>query len=338
MHLKKIALAHLAEQIDQKSELIDAYIHQSSVRNPWFSKANYWQSLVSIRTQMLRPKQIDEWLSHYHFPITKMQQKRIGLIFAGNIPLVGFQDFLWVYLSGHQAEIKLSSKDQFVFPALLKIMMEKDPSIAEDYQVVSLLKNYEAIIATGSNNTSRYFEHYFKDYPKILRKNRTSVAVLSGEESEEELRLLGRDVFTYFGLGCRNVTKLYVPTGFNLSRLLELWEEQQAVILNDKYKNNFDYNLSIELLNRSNHVSNRFLIVKQDKSLFSPIGMLHYEEYEDINQLRTHIQSLNEDIQCVVGKEALKLSSLVDFGQTQRPGLFDYPDGVDVGHFLVEIA
>ncbi|WP_236980090.1 acyl-CoA reductase [Membranihabitans maritimus] len=339
MQERLIALQHLAGKIDEKDEWLDAHIHRTYHHNLWFPKENYWDALEAIKQKMLNSDSILEWINHYSFPVADVHKKRVGIVFAGNIPLVGFHDFLAIYLSGHETVIKLSSKDPFVFPAIIKIMGEKDPSIHSRVKIVERLEIFDAVIATGSNNSNRYFEYYFSEVPNILRKNRTSVSILKGDETPEELLSLGKDIFSYYGLGCRNVTKIFVPSGYGLQDLLDQFSAFDWVIQNSKYKNNFDYNLSIELLNRSDHFSNNFLVLKRDNSaLSSPIGMLYFDDYSNIHDVEGFIQNRKDQIQCVVGNHKVEDIPLIPFGKSQEPGLFDYPDGVDVGHFLVNIA
>lgn len=333
------ALAHLRKEIQDRHPLLEANIHRTSFHNPWFDKEKYWQGLDALVQHLLDPLDMEKWCANYQFPISREHQKIIGLIFAGNIPLVGFHDFLTVYLSGHAAEIKLSSKDPYVFPAILDILGEKDSGIKERIRIVEKFEYHEAVIATGSNNTNRYFEKYFENYPSILRKNRTSVAVLDGTESNTDLEGLAHDVFDYFGLGCRNVTKLYVPEDYDFEPLLKAMSAFSSVMNNFKYKNNYDYNLSIELLNRTEIIStDHVLLKKEPRALSSPVGMVFYEEYTDPARLAADLGHLQDRLQTVVGKYRIDGVSQTDFGKTQEPGLFDYPDGEDIGHFLFDLS
>src|SRR5680860_112047 len=269
------ALDRLSCQIRDRHSLLEANIHRTSFHNPWFEKAHYWQSLDTLVEHMLNPADIEKWCSTYQFPVGEEHMKIVGLIFAGNIPLVGFHDFLTVYLSGHAAEIKLSGKDPYVFPAILKLLEETDLEITKCIKVVKKLQNHEAVIATGSNNTNRYFRKYFEDYPSIIRNNRTSVSILDGSESPANLKDLSHDIFDYFGLGCRNVTKLFVPEGYDFEPFLEVMKPFDRYMINTKYRNNYDYNLSIELLNQSNIISTDFVLLKRDhENLTSPVGMI----------------------------------------------------------------
>lgn len=329
------SLMHLRTQIRERHPLLEANIHRSSIHNPWFDKAHYWRGLDAIAEHMLIRDELDRWCETYSLPVSEGLRKTIGLIFAGNIPLVGFHDFLSVYLSGHAAVIKLSSKDPYVFPAILNLMEGIDALIHQDIQVVDTLDGFDAVIATGSNNTNRYFEKYFEGYPSILRKNRTSVAILDGTETNEELSDLAGDLFEFYGLGCRNVTKLYIPSGYDFDRLLVATERYSHYVNNQKYKNNYDYNLSIELINRSSIISTNYVLLKEINHRFSsPVGMIGYEYYTDVNDVISNLLLYRPELQTVVGHIEVPGIPGVDFGNTQNPGVFDYPDGEDIGAFL----
>ncbi len=333
------ALTQLTRQIRDRHPLLEANIHRTSFHNSWFEKDHYWQSLDAVANFMLVPDALNKWCETYQFPLKDEYQKIVGLIFAGNIPLVGFHDFLTVYLSGHGARIKLSSKDPYVFPAILQLLGEIDPEISKRIQIVEKLQNYEAVIATGSNNTNRYFKRYFKEYPSLLRNNRTSVAILDGTESEKDLIALSRDIFDYFGLGCRNITKLFVPVDYDFEPLIEAMRPYDRFMNNTKYKNNYDYYLSIELLNRSDVISTDFVLLKKETvALSSSVGVIYYDNYSDIGELVHNLSLMRDQLQTVVGKYKVEGVSLTDFGETQHPELFDYPDGEDIGHFLFDIS
>lgn len=335
----KKAIKHLVSAIEERHPLLEANIHRTAFHNPWFEKSNYWQSMDALAKNMLVPEALQSWCEKYRFPVNPEFQRTIGLIFAGNIPLVGFHDFVTIYLSGHRAEIKLSGKDPYVFPAVLQIMGEVDPKIEDRFRMVEKLQNFDAVIATGSNNTNRYFRKYFSEFPSILRSNRTSIAVLDGNETPDELRGLGHDIFDYFGLGCRNVTKLFVPEGYDFGSFLDEMSGFSSVMNNIKYKNNYDYNLSIELLNRSDILSTPYVMLKRDReSLFSPVGMVYYDVYSNLDAVLNDLVHRKDEIQTVVGKHPVKGISCTDFGKTQQPGLFDYPDGEDLGHFLFQLT
>jgi len=246
---------------------------------------------------------------------------------AGNIPLVGFHDFLCVFMSGHKSLIKPSSKDQVLIKHLVEIMQEWDSEINNQVQFSEMLKKCDAYIATGSNNSKRYFDFYFSKYPHIIRRNRTSVAILSGNESDTELEKIADDVYQYFGLGCRNVTKIYVPPDYNFIHLLEIFKKYNYLADHHKYKNNYDYNLALHLLSKKYYMTNGSILLIEDSSFFSPISQLNFEYYNDKNELQQLLGNSSE-IQCITGQGNLP------YGVCQNPGIFDYPDGIDTMKFL----
>jgi len=242
---------------------------------------------------------------------------------------VGLHDVLSVILSGHVAFVKLSTDDNLLMPALFKILIRLDESVENQLVFADgLMKDMEAVIATGSNNTSRYFEQYFGHLPHIIRKSRSSVAILNGNETEEELKSLGRDVFAYFGLGCRNVSKVFVPKGYQIDRIFNAFYDYNAIINHHKYANNYDYNKAVWLLNSEQLLDNGFLLLKEDSSLASPTGSLYFEYYEDEFELRKNLEERQAEIQCIVS------NADIPFGGSQRPALWDYADGVDTLAFL----
>jgi len=247
---------------------------------------------------------------------------------AGNIPMVGFHDLFTVLISGNKVNLKLSSKDDILIKKIIDILIMVKPEFKNYIKIEnSHLKNFDGIIATGSNNTSRYFESYFRKYKNIIRKNRISFAILNGMESSEDIQNLGKDIFTYFGLGCRNVSKIFIPRNFNFSFLLENFKNFEFVKDHNKYKNNYDYNKAIFLLNNISHFDNGFVLLKEDKSFFSPISTIFYEFYDNLENLEFNLQFRKEEIQCVVGS-SLKLKN-VNFGETQKPNLWDFADNID---------
>ena len=249
---------------------------------------------------------------------------------AGNLPLVGFHDFLSVFVAGHKALIRFSSKDDKLFSFVLKNLVKISPESKEYFETTERLQGFDAVIATGSSNTGRYFEHYFGKYPNIIRKNRSSVAVLDGNETIEELKSLGEDVFTYFGMGCRNVSKLYVPKDYDFPHLLDNWAHYQPLTNHNKYKNNYDYNRSILLLNRTQHFASDYIMLMENENMTSPVSILYYEFYDNEKDWRNKLKENAEQIQCSVGKA----EGLLPFGTAQNPQLNDYADGIDTMQFL----
>jgi hypothetical protein len=271
---------------------------------------------------------LEKWLSAYPIEMPA-NPKTVGIVMAGNIPMVGFHDLLSVMVSGHNALIKLSSKDHVLLTWLLKKLFGLDEDWKNRITVSDLLRGMDAVIATGSNNSSRYFEYYFAKYPHIVRRNRGSVAVLTGDESEDDLKRLGFDMLSYFGLGCRNVSKLLVPEGYSFDFLFESIMPFRYVIDHNKYKNNYDYNRTLLLMNKEPHLANEFLMLREDDRIVSPVAMVHYETYKTEDELNKILLKDEQNIQCVAG------SDFIPFGKTQSPELWDYADGVDTMKFLL---
>jgi hypothetical protein len=315
---------------DQLSEIINDEKHY----NAWFTPESVLQAVTSIG-KMLNQKSLREWLDKYPIPQNK-PRKRVGLILAGNIPLVGFHDVLCVLVSGNHALIKASAQDTRLIKHVLQMLINIDNSFTGQYSFVERLEKFDAVIATGSNNTSRYFEYYFGKVPHIIRKNRNSLAVLTGNETAEQLFALGHDIFDYYGLGCRNVSKLLVPEGYNFNFFFESIETYQPIINHHKYNNNYDYNKSIYLVNSDKHFDNGFLLLKEDERLASPLAVLYYGYYKDIPSAQQLLETENDKIQCIVSVANLQVKTqVVDFGVSQQPALWDYADGVDTMEFLI---
>ena len=305
-------------------------IELSQSHNGWFTPEQVKFSVQSW-AKALTEDNLNQWLSNYDF--SKTEPKKVGLILAGNIPLVGFHDFLSVLISGHDVLVKTSSNDQHLLKFLAKYLISIQPELNSKITFVEgKLEGFDAVIATGSNNTARYFEYYFKDKPSIIRKNRNSVAVLDGTETFEDLVGLGEDIFRYFGLGCRNVSKLFVPKGYNFDNFFKAMYEYRDVIQYEKYANNYDYNKAVFLMSNFQLLDNEFLTIKEDVSYASPISSVFYEFYENLEEIATRLNADAEQIQCVVSKNLIPNS--VAFGQTQQPKLWDYADNVDTLAFL----
>ncbi len=305
-------------------------IENQKHHNGWFVESEVYFSVQSW-ANALTSQSLDQWLSSYQ--ISEKSPKTIGLILAGNIPLVGFHDFLSVLVSGHKALVKTSSNDKQLLPFLAKYLTQVEPSLKNHIEFIdSQLKDFDAVIATGSNNTARYFEYYFKSKPSIIRKNRNSVAVLTGDESLEELISLGKDIFRYFGLGCRNVSKLFVPKNYDFEKFFNAMYHYREIIDNQKYINNYDYNKAVFLMSNYLILDNGFLVLKEDSSYSSPIASVFYEYYSDIDQIKNRLHQDDELIQCIVSNNLTKNS--VKFGETQLPKLSDYADNLDTIAFL----
>ncbi|UBZ06425.1 acyl-CoA reductase [Salegentibacter mishustinae] len=317
---------HYERFFNELNDKIDQSIHY----NGWFTRENVIFSIQQW-SKALIPSNLETWLKPYEF--NNDEQKTVAIVMAGNIPLVGFHDFLSVLISGHKVLVKQSSNDKQLLPVIAAFLMEIAPEFENRIKFTEdRLNDFDAVIATGSNNTARYFEYYFKGKPSIIRKNRNSVAILTGKESNKQLEALGEDVFRYFGLGCRNVSKLYVPKEYDFDNFFKAIYPWNTLLNSAKYANNYDYNKAVYLMSEFKLLENGFLILKKDESFGSPIATLFYEEYEDEKDLQEKLQQNKANLQCVVGREAE-----VDFGQTQQPKLWDYADGVDTLKFLEEL-
>lgn len=306
----------------------ETVLRKSENENPWFTQENQ-RFAMKQWSLLLTEAKLRAWLSAYR---VAAQPKRVGLILAGNIPMVGFHDILAVVLSNHIPVIKLSSKDRQMLPFLLRLWNEKSGGEVQ-YETVEKLQDFDAVIATGSNNTARYLEYYFRDHLSIIRKNRTSVAVLKGDESDEELQLLAEDIFRYYGLGCRNVTRILMPEGFMVDRLFENFIGFSDVINHNKYANNYEYNRAVYLLNLEKFWDNNFVMLKEDDKLFSPLSVINVSRYSDLDEVKKFLAANEQDIQTVVAKGELGLNS-IGFGEAQSPGLDTYADNVDTMRFL----
>ena len=316
----------------------EGYLQELAIRanrkNNWFTPVNTLESLHAIATRFLTEENLTAWMDQY--PEIQTSQK-IGVIMAGNIPAVGFHDVLCVLISGHILLAKPSSDDPVLIPALLEKLVEIEPAFSDTIFFVERLNDSDAYIATGSDNTARYFHYYFAKKPNIIRKNRTSLAVLSGQESEEQLHALGKDILQYFGLGCRNVSKLFVPVGYDFTKFFESIQSFDQLYLNHhKYFNNYEYNKSILLVNRTLHYDNGFLMLTESKATVSPISVVHYETYDSLDTLKAYLHENAEKIQCVVGDENI-IPGTINFGHTQEPALLDYADSVDTMAFLTAL-
>lgn len=324
----------LGKNLSCPDEELNAIIKDEYHYNAWFTPENVQKAVEAIGL-MLNKLDLVKWLDNY--PLNIHEPKTIGLVLAGNIPLVGFHDVLCTLITGNRAQIKASTQDARLIRAVLDRLTALEPAFKEQYAFTERLANFDAVIATGSNNTSRYFEYYFSKVPHIIRKNRNSVAVLTGSETNEQLYELGHDIFDYFGLGCRNVSKLYVPTGYDFEPFFKAIEPYHTIIHHHKYNNNYDYNKSIYLVNRDKHLDNGFLLLKEDKSMTSPLAVLFFEYYDNTVSLEEKLKMESKNIQCIVAPPSGGWGASVPFGQSQCPALWDYADAVDTMDFLTKL-
>ena len=327
---KEAALVRLGQYLADKSPELEAVKERAYIANGWFIPPFIDNALENISRYFLSAAPLEEWLQGYSPAACHHTPKTVGVVSAGNIPLVGFHDWLCGFTSGHKIKMKLSGKDEILMKHILEKMTEWYPEAAGQTEIQDMLKNCDAYIATGSNNSARYFHYYFAKYPHIIRRNRTSAAILTGSETQEELLALADDIMLYFGLGCRNVTKIYVPAGYNFEPLLKALDKYSYLADHHKYKNNYDYNLALLLLNSSPYMTNGSILLQEATPLFSPISVLHYSYYIDMAQLQQDLSG-EEALQCLVGQEFTR------FGAAQQPSLADYADGVDTMKFLLEL-
>jgi hypothetical protein len=310
--------------------LLESLIDTQVNRNSWFTPENVRRAITSIANELTEENLI-RWTSAYNGINDEENPLRVAVIMAGNIPLVGFHDFLSVLITGNNLIAKSSSKDSELLLAITGILCKINPEFKERIEFKeSTLANFDAVIATGSDNSSRYFDYYFGKYPNIIRKNRNSIAILEGNETDEEMDGLGTDIFSYFGLGCRNVSKIYIPEGFDLRKHSKRWDSFHNIISHSKYSNNYDFNKAVYIVNKENFHDTGYLLMKEDNRISSPVSVLYFEYYGSQDAVKQVPELLKEKIQCVVGKHYLP------FGQAQCPHLWDYADGIDTIEFLLK--
>ena len=321
-------LIKLGNYLQENTEEWQEIKHRALLHNGWFTKEFTDFAANNIANNFLQTEKLMEWINHYHLDDT-IGGKNVGIVMAGNIPLVGFHDFLTVFVSGHNQTIKLSGKDDILLKHLIQKMYSWEVTLQNYVSFAPMLKGCDAYIATGSNNSAMYFDYYFSQYPSIIRRNRTSVAVLNGNETMDELEKLSGDIHTYFGLGCRNVTKIFVPQGYDFVQLLKSFHQYKWFADNDKYKNNYDYNLTIQLMNNRFYMTNESTLLVESEQIFSPISQLNYSFYTDKETLLASLKG-NDGIQCIARTD-------IPFGKAQSPGLMDYADSVDTMQFLLTL-
>jgi Acyl-CoA reductase (LuxC) len=298
--------------------------------NPWFTPDNVYRAISAVAEELTEENLI-KWTNNYPRLKEETNPSRVGVIMAGNIPLVGFHDFLSVLITGNCLVAKTSSKDHELINLLGSMLCNINPGFRKSIEFTEgVLSGFDAVIATGSDNSSRYFDYYFGKYPNIIRKNRNSVAILDGTETEKELEDLGLDIFSYFGLGCRNVSKIYIPKGYDIASLTTRWKTFSKSIEHPKYANNYDFNKAVFIVNKEAFYDCGFILMKEDKRISSPVSVLFYEYYDSQDALKRHTEDIKEKIQCIIGRRYLP------FGKAQSPHLWDYADGIDTIEFLLK--
>lgn len=325
------AFTQLGNYILENPIELQEVVNKTFIYNTWFTKENTIQALQNIANEFLNKTKLEKWLGNYDLQHKNQNASTIAIVAAGNIPMVAFHDILCVLISGNNLQLKLSEKDKFLLPFILEKLIEIEPTFKEKISIQFKLENFDAIIATGSNNTAKHFEFYFSKYKNIIRRNRNSIGILSGHESVEDIENLGRDIFDYFGLGCRNISKIFVPKDFELISLKTGLSKHINVNQHNQYMNNLDYQRTLYLMNQTPLIDIDFINIVENKSLHSPISCLHVERYNDIDEVNNFIIDERENLQCIVGKDYL------DFGKSQEPTLSDYADNVDTMKFILSI-
>ncbi len=304
--------------------------------NPWFTADNINYALTYWATHLTNTM-LESWLAPYQSSIKETKSKTVGIIAAGNIPMVSLHDILSVFLCGHKVTVKLSSKDQHLTPFLFSILEKKEQDVCNSIDFRDgKWEKIDAVIATGSNNTNRYFETYFGKYPHLFRQHKSGVAILTGNESEKELEKLSDDIFLYFGLGCRNVCKIYVPQGYDFSPLLKAMQKWNHIFYHHSYINNYDYQKSMAIINKEPFIDNGFVILCESEKIFSSLGIIYYEYYSELCNLAPKFKAYSDQIQCIVSKNKV-IEESVSFGESQQPQLWDYADNMDIINFLNHI-
>ena len=325
------AFAALGDFVLKNPVSLQEIVNKTFIYNTWFTIDNINQALQNIAIEFLNKEKLENWISGYGSKITTHDTKTIAIVAAGNIPMVAFHDILCVLISGNKLQLKLSEKDQYLLPFLLEQLINIEPDFKELISIQFKLEKFDAIIATGSNNTAKHFAYYFGKYKNIIRRNRNSVAILTGEETKEDIENLGHDIFDYFGLGCRNVSKIFVPEKFDLYSLKDGLTKHIGVNQHNQYMNNLDYQRTLYLMNQTPLIDIDFINIVENNSLHSPISCLHVERYKRLEDVKKNIAEQTENIQCVVGKGYL------EFGKSQQPGLSDYADNVDTMEFILNL-
>lgn len=320
----------LKNHLDDSASHLGVLIDNQYKLNPWFTPENTRAALKSVTSELTEDNLI-KWTEAYPGIKENKDPVRVAVIMAGNIPLVGFHDFLSVLISGNNVLAKTSSRDPDLINFISKILIDINPSFSERIEITNgPISDFDAVIATGSDNSSRYFEYYFGRYPNIIRKNRNSIAILAGNETEEELELLGDDIFSYFGLGCRNVSKIFIPIGFEIFPKIKCWDKFSQVTNHLKYSNNYDFNKAVYIVNKDSFLDTGYLLLKEDAKIASPVSVLYYEYYDSEKALKKIIENQKEKIQCIVSRHD------IPFGKAQSPHLWDYADGIDTLEFLLK--
>lgn len=329
-HLGEILRNLIAGKKNKFSEQFSELIKNQHLRNEWFT-ATCVRNAVDAIASVLTHDNLVKWTSGYPGLTMNYDPLIVGVIMAGNLPLVGFHDYISVLISGNNLLAKTSSKDSEMILFVNDILCDINQGYKEKVKFTEgTISGFDIVIATGSNNSARYFEYYFGKYPNIIRKNRNGIAIIKGDETDAELEALGKDIFSYFGLGCRSVSKVYLPEGCNIAAMTKHWEEFSGIAQNAKYANNYDFNKAVYIVNKEKFIDTGHLLLLEDKRLSSPVAVLYYEYYKSYEDAIRQVEILKEDIQCIIGRDH------IPFGKGQHPELWDYSDGTDTIQFLLK--
>lgn len=331
---RKSLLIQLGKKIGTEEGMPPAVVRTAVAHNPWFTEENILHATSEMATAYMGQQEVEQWTGHYK-QLADSGGRRVGLLMAGNIPLVGLHDLVCNFLAGHKSLIKLSDKDAKVIPFLIDVLTQLNPKAADYFEIVERLMDYDAVIATGSDTSGRYFKKYFGSVPNIIRLNRNGVAVVDKDTTDESLSALGKDIFSYFGLGCRNVSKLYLEQGFDIQRIFKSIEKYRVLIHHNKYKNNYDYNYALYMMNTEKFLTNDFLILRENETIASRIASVHYSYFENATALSQEIVENKLKIQCIISDREIGDHSYFKFGKAQQPSAMDYADGVDTLEFLI---
>jgi len=330
-------LAQLGDYLQSDDEFLKAVMHRTAYNNKWLTIENSNKVAHAIGKHCLNKTALKEWVQQYNYK-KESTPKKVAIILSGNVPFAGLQDVIAVFAAGHQSFIKVADTDEYLIPHLIKQMMAWEPTSASYFEINDSIKGFDAILTNNAGNSNPYFDKYFKNYPSLIRKDQHSIALLDGQESDAELLALGNDIFANYGLGKENISKIYVPEGYDFHRLLEVLHEYKEVVLNSKYKNNFDYNYSLYLLNNVKYHANGCILMTESELINSRIACLHYEFYQDAGTFAVKWnKKFLEGIKYIVSRQAISGLSTILPGTTQIPSLFNYADDVDTMAFLLDL-
>jgi hypothetical protein len=330
------ALVYLEGILQLKEDELIATQQMSKSKNNWFTLENSDRALKNIITNFLQKEKLEVWSEQYKIP-TISPQKNIGIIMSAGFPLAGFHDLLCTFISGHHAKIKLSAEDKFLIPYCIKVMKSEFPEVDNYFSFVERMTDFDAIIANGTRDSIKVFETYFSKFPNIIRKNKFGIAVLDGKESKEDLARLGEDIFHYFGLSSRNISKIYIPKNYDFVPLMEATHEFNNIVLTNKYKNNFDFNYTLQIINKMDYKANGCIMFIEDETLQSRVAMLHYEIYTDESHLNNLLEGKSSEIQHVISNNTFTSFKNKNFGEANVIELNDYENGIDVMDFLKKL-